>query len=102
MLNEMEPAEARLWALRGIAQHPQLVEEFSGEYFIPSQVSYSIFTAIRSLFRAKLEVTPWSIYVACGGGFWETIGLVDLFCPVSVSERMARVYVEKLAESSER
>lgn len=101
MLNEMEPREARMWALIGVAQHPRLTEEVTGEWFLPSCVSYTIFMAIRELYLSGEEVDSVTIYEKCEECVHVASAMVDLFARVSVSERMARVYVEKLAERSE-
>lgn len=94
----MEFSELRLWALRGLAQNQSLISATDGTLFLAGECGYQIFAAVRSAVSEGVEMTPLSVGQRLGYDHKCLVGIVDVFfCGAVISERMAGVYLKKLA-----
>ena len=100
IIDAIDIAELRMWALSGLWQNPHLLKDADGTVFLSSGVSYPIFTAMRSLSEAGHAVTLPSILDESDLDINVALGLAQL-PGVKIDERMAYVYLNCLANRFE-
>lgn len=103
MIDAMSTSELRLWCLRSMLQHPDLIDSTDGTLFISGKCGCEIFNAIRFVHDAEIGLNPFNVgnAIVKNGISPCLIGVVDVFVGFEIKRFMAERYVKALELRSE-